>query len=526
MMHKKLLIGFTVFFSVSVFAQSKNETVLHALLSKVAVVKFDDFKTHALVLKKDSSAKLLFAREEAYESFKIVKNFNNKAYKYMAFFDVEYDKADFTVNNFERMLSSIGREIFFPKLTFIEQDSSLFTFIMQQENSEYFNAEVDEYTFKLLYDSATQKHKCSVELSITNAQYLIPFYNDSLIIYKLKPLVSANQFVKSSYQKNKDKNGYYTVYTGTSNDNYIRIEIEKDESTKEKQTILKGKFKFVLSKNDHFYLRDLKELFKYCFDDGTADVMIDESDIPSDTSKFENAYGKIVQLSMSSYTITKNYFRVHVDYEDEEDLKKVFPELTIDFTFFEDQGKKDKSKTYYWAKTSNNVDEKLQQSLDVLCKEAKKNSTYLQVKNDEILTDTLILNVINSDFTLRYIKQIEVQGFTILRADESNVIYLVKKLSGNLEADNSLIQTSMFQIGNALPKNFVFSKDFYTRYQPLDNFKNQIKLGAEFNENIFSEMYNYKFERDALLNISFEKKVHTLPDYTENTYLIIRIEKS
>ncbi len=524
MMHKKLLIGFTVFFSVSVFAQSKNETVLHALLSKVAVAKFDDFKTHALALKKDSSAKLLFAKEEAYESFKIVKNFNNKAYKYMAFFDVEYDKVDFTVNNFERMLSSTGRERFFPKLKFIEQDSSLFTFIMQQENSEYYNAEVDEYTFKLLYDSATQKHKCSVELYITNAQYLIPFYNDSHIVYKLKPLVSANQFVKSSYQKKKDKNGYYTVYAGTNNDNFIRIEIDKDEATKQKQTKLKGKFKFVLSRYDHFYLRDLKELFKYCFNDSTADVVIDESDIPTDTSKFEDAYGRIVQLSTSSYTITKNYFRVHIDYEDEEDFKKTFTELTIDFTFFDDQGKKDK--TYHWAKTSNNVDEKLQQSLDVLCKEAKNRSTYNQDKSDEVLNDTLLLNVINSDFTLLYIKQTEVQGFTILRADESNVIYLVKKLSGNVEADNHIIQNLVYQIGNALPRNFVFSRDFYTRYQPLDNFKNQIKSGTEFNENIFSEMYNYKFERDALLNISFEKKIHTLPDYTEKTYLIIRIEKS
>lgn len=195
---------------------------------------------------------------------------------------------------------------------------------MQQENSEYYNAEVDEYTFKLLYDSATQKHKCSVELSITNAQYLIPFYNNSHIIYKLKPLVSANQFVKSSYQKKKDKNGYYTVYAGTNNDNFIRIEIDKDEATKQKQTKLKGKFKFVLSRYDHFYLRDLKELFKYCFNDSTADVVIDESDIPTDTSKFEDAYGRIVQLSTSSYTITKNYFRVHIDYEDEEDFKNLF----------------------------------------------------------------------------------------------------------------------------------------------------------------------------------------------------------
>lgn len=526
-MFKYIFAVFFLLLQVKNFAQVQGEQKLQEILSKVGLAKFDDFKTYAAALKKDSTAILLFPKTEGYEKLEELKRFEKKSYRYVAYFDIEYNKADFTASSLERILYTSGcsREKFIPrKIQSYKSDSVELNFIMEEKNSERLNLEFDEFRFQLIYDLVNQKHKCVVEIVVTNAKNYVSFYNEDYFTSKLKPLVANNQFMQSSYIKNKDKEGNYVVFAGRNSNDYIKIQVEKDDETKKKRTILKGTFTYALDKNEKFLLPHFKSLVRNCYTENTADLFIDTDDIPTDTTTFDGAFGKIVQLTSDGFSITRNTIVATIVQPD--DGIKEHALLNLRFNFYSDANDEINIKKYYWAKTNNQVDKEFAKSIQLIYEETKNKFVYDVVKNEKELSDSLLITVANADLNLRYFTKASIPDFNIFKADETSRIYVIKKLSGNAQQDDAYIQSFLIQLGNALPQNFIFENKFYKQYFDSKSTNPTIKINPNKYEYVFNEMNNYKFDKKNLVRISVQRKTLTNNDSKEETYLVIIFEKA
>lgn len=522
-MIKYFLATLFILIHLNIFSQQvRVEESLQKKLSKLATAKFEDFKTYAAALKKDSSAYLLVQKTVAYENLSIITNSKNKAYRYTAFFDIEYNKADFTASSLVRILNSSGREKFFARqIPSFDNDSLELNFVMEEKNSEYYNLSVDEYRFKLKYYPEEQLHKCTVEINVTNSKDYIPFYNEDYFTTKLKPLVANNQFSPTSYKKNKE--GEYIVFSGRNDKDYIKIQVEIEDETKKKTNILTGRFTYVLHKNQNFLLPNFKSLVENCFNKNTADLFVDTDDIPTDTTKFESAFGNVIQLTTNGFIITRNTI-VATIVEPDDGINE-YALLDIRFNFYSNANDATNAKKYYWAKTSNAVNESFKNSIQLICGETKKKSVYHEVKNEQELTDSLLIEAANADLNLRYFTKTSIPDFNIFKADETNQIYLIKKLSGNTQEDDAFIQSFLLQLGNTLPQNFVFDNKFYKQYFSSKSTNPAIKINSNKYEYVFNEMFNYKFDKENLLKISIQRRIVTNNHSNEETYLVIIFEK-
>lgn len=522
-MVKYFLVSLSILIQVNIFSQHVSvEESLQKMLSKLAAAKFENFKTYAAALKKDSSAYLLVSKDVAYEHLNSIKHSKNEAYRYAAFFDVKFNKADFNASSLERILNSIGREKFFARqIPSLDNDSLELRFVMEEKNSDYYNLSVDEYRFKLKYYYEEQIHRCDVEIHVTNLKDYVPFYHEDYFTTKLKPLVANNQFSTSSYKKNKD--GDYIVFSGRNDKDYIKIQVEKDDATKNKTNILTGTFTYVLDKNQKFLLPNFRSLVQNCFNENTADLLVDTDDIPTDTTKFDGAFGKVIQLTSNGFLITRNTI-VATIVEPDDGINE-YALLNIRFNFYSNANDATNAKKYYWAKTKNEVNESFKNYIQLICNETKKKSVYNEVKNEQELTDTVLIEAANSDFNLRYFTKASIPDFNILKADETNHIYLIKKLSGNTEEDDVFIQPFLLQLGNALPQNFVFDSKFYKEYFNSKSTNPTIKINPNKYVYVFNEMYNYKFDKENLLKISVQRRLVTNNNSREETYLVVIFEK-
>lgn len=523
-MIKYFLLSISILIHVNIFSQYvRVEESLQKKLSKLAAAKFEGFKTFAAALKKDSSAYLLVSNDVAFERLYLIKNSRNEAYRYSAFFDIEFNKADFTASSLERMLNSIGREKFFARqIPSLDNDSLELNFVMEEKNSGYYNLSLDEYRFKLKYYSEEQTYRCDVEIQVTNSKDYIPFYNEDYFTAKLKPLVANNQFSTASYKKNKE--GDYIVFYGRNDKDYIKIQVEKEDETKKKTNILTGTFTYVLDKNQKFLLPNFRSLVQNCFKENTADLFVNTDDIPTDTTKFNAAFGKVIQLTSNGFLITRNTI-VATIVEPDDGINE-YALLNVRFNFYSNSNDEANFKKYYWAKTNNEVDKELKKSIQLIYEETKKKSVYDVVKNEKELTDSILITVANADFNLRYFAKASIPDLNIFKADETNHIYLIKKLSGNVQQDDAYIHSFLIKLGSSLPQYFVFENKFYNQYFKSNSTNPAIKINPNKYEYVFNEMNNYRFDKENLVRISVQKRIVTNNDSKEETYLVIIFEKA
>lgn len=352
-------------------------------------------------------------------------------------------------------------------------------------------------------------------------------FDKGLFVKQMKEIVADQKNGFASFKGTKDKkdttgSGFLLkkpVWGATKSE----LEVGLNEDSTGMDTYFGNRFKFTLAAKEKFDYAFVTNVLRGIYPAGKYDFsMVDSS---MEDGKLYYISFKVVELFSDSFRLTNDrYFFDMVEQEGQQDNKK---ELNIRATVHHFANKDDAGRVCYWAGNNNRANDSLRKIVANLYNLAKQNKLgslpFMLLKEPERPTW--------GDFSFvgdaRRLTKTTMKGYSFYIGNASEFA-IVKKLGKDANKHSQEWNEFIQQIGNTLPRHFIYMRPFYDRFM-LPYLKGK-KAGLKaFNGNAyvpFMETDNYKLFAESLMsattslaieeNEKEEKTVYAIISFTAN----------
>jgi hypothetical protein len=423
------------------------------------------------------------------------------------------------------------RKAYLPNECIITQEEGkardgAFTLVVIEKANGYYNIAHDYYSLYTEENTDGGNHQIVFHLSINSKEEREIIFNKKSFAKQMQEIVGDQKNAFASYKNGKKK-------TDTTNSSFLlkrkipgsinsELGEELNDDSTGMDTYFINRFRFALPLEEKISYASIKSILKAIYPTSKYDIIVIDSAMEGET--FLSIRLGVVELFKDRYRVTKDIYIFEME-EGSGWRSHVNRQLDIRVSLKHFANKEDADKVSYLAGNGMKANDSLKKIVTKLYTLSKNKK--LGNLNATMLKESELPGL--GDFSFggdaQKLTSVNMKGYSFYKGNNGEFA-IVKKLGKNATKHHEEWLEFIQQVGNALPRNFVYLSEFHSKYvQPDANGKRIAALKAYGGSSYtpFLETKDYAFYADNLMSVFTNLAIEENEREEKTVYAIINI---